>query len=277
MSFDHLTTALRKELARGTLDAVLARHVADVPTLADVPDAQALVTRLDVARPYSEERDALLADLLRLHRASNDGAALGALVYATHAGVLRRGLRLTRARDEPHEGHAEVLLTLIEHLGAYDPDRRSPHVQAGIERDVLRELGRARRAEQRQKAARLAVAGVAHHAANDLLSGTHSLTNLLAPHNPGAPPANDTEPLDVAVVDALLERLVARRLLSARDALLFGRVELLNRRVPDVAGELGMTHAAARKALERARNSLRVRRRLLEIIFVSHRSDEAAF
>ncbi|MFO0645210.1 MAG: hypothetical protein U0326_03155 [Polyangiales bacterium] len=90
MQISELAPALSRAARAASFTDLCAHHGTGLATLADVPDMQTLLARLDAERSYSATRDALLGDLLRLHRRCRDGATLSALLYALHLGVVRR-------------------------------------------------------------------------------------------------------------------------------------------------------------------------------------------
>lgn len=89
--------ALRRSVSEGALRAALHTQCHGLPSFEGICDPEALLTRLDQLRPFSLERDALLADLLRLHRRRTDGAALGVLVYALRSTMVQRFVRAAGA------------------------------------------------------------------------------------------------------------------------------------------------------------------------------------
>lgn len=262
-ALDELGEALHREALRGPLSALLAEHRGAFEALAELSDASALLARLDAMEPFTAARDALLADLIRLHRRTRDGAALGALVYALHGLLARRGLRFTSARSDLREGLAEILYALVERIESFEVDARSSNAQAGIERDILRRLKCASRRERRRQDRQVELDLNAEYEGFAYALELPELRLL------SATPDNDAQTLDAEVVGALLEPLVARRILRERDAQIFGRVELLGQRAVEVAQELGMKPDAVRKALERVRRKLREHQARVETIFLS--------
>ncbi len=271
MPFSKMAPALLRAAQQAPFDVLLARHGAGLTTLAEVADVPTLLVRLDAARPYSAERDALLADLLRLHRRSRDGAALSALLYALHAGVVGRCWRLATKGRELREGAAELFAALVTCLDAFDPDARTPHVQAGVGWAVENRLRRQRKAERRQRKALERVVRIAESAGADLDAGVHGLDLVIELRN--ARPANDRhielDAADMEAARALEARLVEQGLLRPRDAALVCLVDVHGRPVAEAASSLGLHLEAARKALQRARRHLRSQRRAVESLFVS--------
>lgn len=271
MLSDKLSPALERAVLQGSFETLLARHGADLTALADVPTGHALLARLDAERPYSAARDALLADLLRLRQRTHDVAVLSALLYALHESATRRGRWFaTRPRDRA-EAHAQVVLALVESLDAFDVDHRSTHVQAGLEYDTFDRLREAREASQRCQDVEEEVASVAKAASDGLTSGTYALADLLGPREV-EPRVIDEE--DRVAAQALLPRLVMDHILRPWEALLVIRADAMGHRIADVARDLGMTHAAASKTLQRARKTLRARRARVLSIFMSHFSSD---
>jgi hypothetical protein len=266
MPHPNLALTLRQALTRGPLDAALSA-TRDGLQLSGIRDVPALLAALDNERPYGEARDALLAALLRLHRASGLVAARDAALYALQGSVLRRFLRLTPARLEPHERVAEVLHALTASLDAFDPERRSPHVQAGVEQDVRHRLWRtrrdARRSHQTERAAEARVA----HAAFELCAGTYAIADLI--ERAAARPAAEHPDSDAPGAEGLFARLVAQRALLPRDAALLLRVHVRREPIANAAAALGLRLEAARKALLRARRRLRECRPLIESLCAS--------
>lgn len=259
-----LARTLRRALDRGPLgDALADPH--DGP-LGPLRDVAALVAALEAARPYGDARDALLAALLRLRRAGVV-AARDAALYALHDHALRRFLGLTPARMEHGERVAEVLHALTASLDAFDPDRRSPHVQAGVEQDTRHRLWRARSLAQRSHRAERAAETRVAHAAHELAAGTYDLAVLLEPHDPRT--NGDRRDGDAPGADVVFDHLVARRVFTPRDAALLLRVHVRREPLRAVAVELGLRAEAARKALLRARRRLRAARDLVESLCVS--------
>lgn len=217
--------------------------------------------RIEAAPLYSLERDALLADLVRLFQRTRDGAPLALLYEALWPTIVRTMQRLGRD-DEPHgESCAVVLLATAEAIDAFDPDRRSVHVQAGLERDIHHRGWRARRDEHRRRQAHAQCAFVWGSAAPGELAAW-SIDDLL-----GVAGRNTTERFDEEERKAAwhtLKGFVRDGLLKPREAaLLFGaRVE--GRRLVEVAEELGMGVEAAKKATQRAARSLQRRLRALQ-------------
>lgn len=266
MTHPDLALTLRQALSRGPLgDALLATHDALHPS--GIRDVPALLAALDDERPYGEARDALLAALLRLHRASGLVAARDAALYALHGSALRRFLRLTPARMEPHERVAEVLHALTASLDAFDPARRSPHVQAGVEQDVRHRLWLARRDARRSHQTERAAEARVAHAAFDLCAGTYALADLI--ERSTARPAAERPDGEAPGAEGLFARLVARRALLPRDAALLLRVHVRREPIADAAAALGLRFEAARKALLRARRRLRECRPLIESLCAS--------
>ena len=267
MPFDILRDALRRAVLTGAFQATFARHARDFDSLASCPDAGELVARLDRLPPFEAERDAILADLLRLWRRVPGGGALTALVYALHGGVLRRFLRFTDASDDPRDQMAAVLYALVERLEVFDPDARAKKVQDRIEDKVRRRLVRALKADRRRQRVHATVVDLAAHAQSQLATGELALSELI--ERRGRRPKREPDPVDDDAVDSLQAQLVARDLLRPREAELVCRVEVQGQPIADVARDLDMSVAAARKALQRARASLRARRDAMASLFLS--------
>lgn len=207
-------------------------------------------------------------DLLRLHRRCRDGATLSALLYALHLGVVRRWGRLARRSVDPQEGAAELLAALITSLDSFDPDARTPHVQAGVELNVRNHLRRTRREERRRREAHTRIARIAESARADLDAGVHRFEALI--ERPEVRAANDlacaSPSLDRDASRDVESLLVARAILRPRDASLVCLVDVHDLTVAEAASSLGMRFECARKALLRARRRLRDRRGALEAL-----------
>ena len=265
--FDPVSAALRRELARGAFGAALARHGPDLVALGAANDTTGVLARLDGAPPYAPARDGLLADLLRLHRRCRDGAVIAALLYALRGSAFRLSVRLDRAMRDPAEREAEVLHALTLAANDYDPDRRSPHIQAGIERDAWHQLWRVWRADRRRRANHARACEVAGHAAGGLALGGYTLDDLLGPREPSARP--DLAAEEVAFAADRLLVLVEHGILEARDVVLLVRTRLGGEALAAVAADLGLRVETVKKALYRARQNLRARRALVESLCLS--------
>ncbi len=253
--FDELAPALRRDLARGALDATLARHGHGLMSLATVRDTQALLALLDTARPYSSARDGLLADLLRLYGRGHDGGVLAVLLHALLGSMVRLRVRLARVTPDRRECDAAILHAVVVSVEGFDPDRRSPHVQASLERDAYHRLWLAWRADRRRRAAHVHACVVAAHATEGIAVGDYDLDDLLGPREP--PPRRDFDPEEVATATEWLRGLVTARVLRERDVVLLRRTQLQGETLATVAHDLGLHVEAAKKALQRARRSLR--------------------
>lgn len=272
MTSDKVVVALRDELTRRVFGGELAARSAGLPALEGIVDTPSLLARLDAEAPRSEARDALLADLLRLHRRARDGAALNAVLYAVHAGVVRRCERLV-ASLEPREGAAQIACALLASLDRFDPDRRSRHVEHGVCEDTWHRLWLLRGGEQRERRVHARLAELVSHACADLEAGAWE--DLLG--SPSRATVRRVEAEDAERVEALAEALTAQGLLKLRDAQLLCRTALQGRRVPEVAQELGMKEAAAKKALQRAKARLLARKDRLRLILMSLSSTAETF
>lgn len=276
MQISELAPALSRAARAASFTDLCAHHGAGLVTLADVPDMQTLLARLDAERSYSATRDALLADLLRLHRRCRDGATLSALLYALHLGVVRRWGRLARRGVDPQEGAAALLAALITSLDSFDPDARTPHVQAGVELSVRNHLRRTRREERRRREAHARIARIVESARADLDAGIHRFEALI--ERPEVRAANDpacaSPSLDRDASRHVESLLVSRAILRPRDASLVCLVDVHDLTVAEAASSLGMRFEGARKALLRARRRLRDRRGALEALLqpLAHRA-----
>ncbi len=264
---DPVSAALRRALTRGAFGVALARHGHDLTALAAANDTTAVLARLDDAPPYTPTRDGLLADLLRLHRRCGDGAVIAALLYALRGSALRLSVRLDRAMRDPAEREAEVLHALTLAANDYDPERRSPHIQASIERDAWNQLWRVWQADCRRRANHARACEVVGHAATGLALGDYTLDDLLGPREPSARLDLDAEELVVAV--DRLRGLVAHDVLDERDVVLLVRTRLGGEALASVAADLGLRVETVKKALYRARQNLRARRALVEALCLS--------
>ena len=273
MKSDMMAAALRGVLTRGA-HRWDAAHCVGLPSLEGVADTAELLARLEIMEPRSEARDALLADLLRLHRRDRNGAALSAVLYAVHAGVVRRCARLVRAL-EPREGAARIACALLVSLDRFDPDRRSRHVEYSVCQDTWHCLWRLRCDEQRQRQLQPRLAALVGDACADLEGNAEVLGDLLG--SSSGRRANVAEAEEVAHAEALAETLAAKGLLTLRDAQLLCRTALQRRGIPDVAQELGMKEAAAKKALQRAKDRLRARGTRVRSILLSLSSRDETF
>lgn len=274
MLLNDLASSLRSACDTGALDATLTRHRAEFAALRDVPDTPALLARLDAAVRYSPERDALLADLLRLHRRDRDGAALAVLLCALYAAAAVHHLRLTAAGGGMQERVIEVLDVLVECIDAYDPDRHSAKVQASIELNVHQKLSRARKAEGHNRAALKTLTQVVELASEELEAGTYALADLLGPRETARVGANDNDVQEGA--EEVLRKLAQASVLRPREVELIRRVDVRGERIDEVAQVLGLKLAAAKKALHRARRSLRKRRSKVEAFCVSPPANDVA-
>lgn len=132
---------------------------------------------------------------------------------------------------------------------------------------MRRRLVRALKADRRRQRVHAAVVDLAAHAQSQLATGELALSELI--ERRGRRPKCEPDPVDDDAVGSLQAQLVARDLLRPREAELMCRVEVQGQPIADVARDLDMSVAAARKALQRARASLRARRDAVASLFLS--------
>lgn len=250
-----LRPALRSAVNAAHLEALVAAYGSDLTSLAAVTP-EALLAGLDAAPLYSPGRDALLADLLRLYHRCHDGAPLALLYDALLPGLARVTRRVGRGPEGDEESRATVLYAAALAIDAFVPERRSAHVQAGLEMDIYHRVWQAWRDDARRRRAHTAGAQVWAQLRPEH-SDAWSLDELLGVSEPAAPRAEtfDTEERDAAL--RLLESAVARGVLCARDVSLLLGARVDGRRIASVAAELGMSAEAAKKAIQRASRALR--------------------
>jgi hypothetical protein len=140
-----LRASLLRALSHPTFPSQLAQAAARYPSLAAFPDGPALARTLDATAPFSLERDRVFGDLLRWRRDSEERAPMDAATYAALRVVRSTTRRLVRKVGEDRdEALSEVVSVLPAVFADFDPDRRSPHVTAGLRQDLWRALTRAR-------------------------------------------------------------------------------------------------------------------------------------
>lgn len=215
---------------------------------------RALLERLDRLKPYSPERDAILAELLRIDRVDPASTAHSALLVGVHSSMLRVLRTLPSRVIDRAELESMLCVAFVAALRAYDPDRRSPHVQANVEMDARRALVRDWQRAQRTQRAEAEAAARIVGASEALASGIFQAADLMEPFETTPPLELDAE--DVAWTRGWLESLVHQRRIIARAADLFLRVYVERVDVRVVAAEIGMSAQAARKAAQRARTEL---------------------
>lgn len=219
------------------------------PTLARFPSAAALTEYLDAASLYGSERNAVVRDLLRYARILNSPWARRASLYAFLPGVRQVLKRLRRSGPffEPEEVMAEVLAAAMELLAKYDPDTRSPHVQAAIEHGVCCTVFRRRIHRSREYGAETELSELAHH-------DPDSESALVTPFPDSKPSEADWEidEADVAHARALMSIFIEAGRLSDEEAQLLIDARGHGRTTVELSANLGVDRRTVARRVDRA-------------------------
>ena len=219
------------------------------PTLARFPSAAALTEYLDSAPLYGGERNAVVRDLLRYARNFDSAWARRAALYAFLPGVRQVLKRLRRSGPffEPEEVMAEVLAAAMELLAKYDPDTRSPHVQAALEHGVCCTVFRRRIHRSREYGAETELSELAHH-------DPDSETALVTPFPDSKPSAADWEidDTDVAHARALMSVFIDDGRLSDEEAQLLIEARVRGKTTVELSANLGVDRRTVARRVDRA-------------------------
>lgn len=217
---------------------------------------------LDATSPRSAERDALVADWLRAYRRDGDALALTAALCAIIPlleVLFARAVRGRRGRRDESELREALWYAAIERLCVFDPDTRSPCVHHGIELDIWNHLCAMWRRESRARAVLGWTAAVVLTSRDLLACGEVNLSDFLerpAPDDVATRARFDSDEVEHA--REYLDALGAAGVVSTRDAALLLGVRVRQCPLRDVAAALGISEAAARKAVQRAAAAVRV-------------------
>lgn len=241
----------------------------DYPTLRPFPEAGPLVEYLDTTSLYARERDDVFADLFRLTRnASATAWASRAVLYAFLPGmphVIRR-LRRCAGWVDLDEVVAEALSVTVEILSAFDPDGRSPHIQATLEHVVCRTIFRRRLRRYREMAAESELATFVEHDDGAKFAVT-------MPFPPTAPNDRDRQLDDdeIALGERMLGEFVSAGRLHAEDANLITETRLRGRTATALSGTLGIDRRTVVRRVDRALDRIggQLQARLVERMPVS--------
>lgn len=264
MTLEELESALRCGATGGGFERTLRAHGAGLLALGRGAD---VVPCLDALPAFLPARDEILGDLLRLYRRSGEGSALCVVCYALLPSVGRLVRRLApKAPWRRGELLDDLVYVTVMQAARFDPDRRSSHVQAGLERDIRHELWRTWLREYAVRKRLRALARAAPSLGAGAPSDGCTLDDLPGPAGAPRPRALPFDDDDRAEMDRLLRSLFDAGVVDEREFRLLRESRVFERRVASVAGELGMTEAAARKAIQRAGPRVRaaLHARLLE-------------
>lgn len=232
-----------------------ARHY---PALAVFDDGASLAAFLETERTYSPRRDGVLADLIRWYRDSGDAAPMAAATCAMLPAVVRSARELAGGECAGQsDALCEVMSVVPVAISSFDPDKRSPHVLAGLRADVRKVL------RQNAKRARRQALGEAEDVSATALDGDTDAGLWAEIPASDANAAGILDESDIEPVTTILREFEVTRGLSRRDALLIEG--LLLRGI--TATELGAVHGMDRttvkrhvhRALERIGDALRRR------------------
>jgi hypothetical protein len=150
LSIKTLTSQLRKRIQDNRALEVLAWSSTSPLQLGGGKGGTLLLQFLDETPPYSVERDRVLAQLLRCLRATQSQELREVVLYAFIPSIRRTARRLRKTWRAAHsEVLADVFAATMEAIHSYDPDRRSEHVQANVELDLLNAFHRRWNSENR--------------------------------------------------------------------------------------------------------------------------------
>lgn len=241
----------------------------DYPALRPFADTGMLLDALDAEPLYGAERNLVLADLLRLAREPAAAAwARRAALYGVLPGIPRVLKRLRRSAPayEPDDVFAEVLAKALDLIAAYDPERRSPNIQASLEHGVCCAVFRRRIRRYREIGAEIELAT---HFAHDPDAPSASVTPF--PSTASSSAALEIDMDDVTVGRRMLDPFVAAGQLQAPDADLIVETRILGHTATAAGSRIGIDRRTVVRRVERALDRIGddLRAQLIEAMPVS--------
>jgi DNA-directed RNA polymerase specialized sigma subunit len=258
LTLQSLTSFTRHRIEKCVGVAALLADVATESPLAGIRDGHGFVTFFDTARAYKAERDAALSDLVRLFRSRESRAVSELVTYAFLPCIKRVACRLRRVTPtEPSELLSEAVVTVLETIRAYDPDRRSPHVQANVEITAYNVFFRKWQGEQRAASARESLASALAIQVDAASEGGEDDEPVCSfPCVPGTTDAAlDVD--DLQLGQRFLAAVVNRGLLSDRDAAIVDGFFLRNQSSAEVGARLGVDRRTVTRHAKQAKARIR--------------------
>ena len=250
-------TSLGSTLSRRVLNSDFLQELFDAgrlpPALEAFADEAALVAFLNDAPRYATSRDAVLLDLVRVERGAWARASPDVILLAFLPSVLRVLDRVRATSRIPFEDDlADAVAATLDAIRSYDPDHRSPHVQANVELDAFNAFYRRWLREGQRKEVVESVAVLANDAHKR--AGDKDICFF-----PGVadPQRWDLTPKDIRVGRKMLRYFVKTGELSAIDASLIVEVHLRGRISTDVALEFGIDRRTVVRRVDRAAGRIR--------------------
>ena len=257
-----LARELRSLIATSEFDAELSTEGQTYDTLAQFDSGLALVCFLDHAERYSPKRDAVVADLMRLRRATASPRVLNAVLYAVLPGLCRAFRRAQstawrRDADARQELWAEVVDAAYQRVLAFVPDARSCHVLAGVQRDVFNAIDRGRHYERRRHTAVENIASLIDIA---LAASEHLTMGACFPDfDRQVDSALDDH--EIQLGEAAIRRLVDQGVVTESDRYLISGLRLHRKTSSSLGRELGVDRRTVVRRAERALEAVRQRLR----------------
>lgn len=263
---DEARRALESNAARSAHDEYLRQIQNRYPELMPYADVEELLCVLRDPREDADRKDAALLALLDEHQRGAGGGAFALLVVAMFPAldrIYRTRVHLNAERDDLW---GRVVGAFVEALDRYPTARRRSRVAANIEGETMAAMRRAGLREARAALARERLAAAAAPFLEELAAidqeeperDRFGMGNLVAPggERAAAPEASEFKDAEEAVTP-----IFEAGGINERDRFLILGVHLYQRRLGDLAAELGISRAAAKKRHLRAITRLRSARK----------------